>query len=210
MQSTDSFVLFFQQDPKGVLKDLVAQTQDWQALRAQTPSAVTAPLRQHLVQWFLTEILDRLSKVAKSPKTDELHQTCLQKQIVLEDLSWPYKKWDQQSQVLVVDKRKPISMNKMLGHFQELVEDFRDPSLTVRFQSMATSAKTATVPWRLQLNLRSNRAYDLLHTLCHNSVWHLMGTSLKAHTVQQSGLALSLQTMINPSKGQGKGKGKRQ
>ena len=206
LQSTDSFILFFKQEANNPLKGLAVETQKWQQTRQQNPPAVTQPLRQHLVLWLLKSLQDRLQQISQTPKTDELIQTCLQRKVLLEDLSWPFLRWDPAKSGLILDKKKPITMAKMIEHVGELLEDFRDPTLVVRFHGMATNDPKKTVPWRLQLNLRSQRAYDLLLELCHNSIWTVISTALKPHTAQQSNLAKSLQSMLKPPKGKGKGK----
>ena len=35
----------------------------------------------------------------------ELYQACLNKKLILEDMSWPYLRWDPRSRALVIDKR---------------------------------------------------------------------------------------------------------
>lgn len=206
MQSTDSFVFFFNQEPTGVLKNLAEETQKWQQLRRQSPSTETSPLRQHLFHWLLTDLLNRLTQISKASKTDKLVQACIQKKLLLEDMSLPYLKWDHAQQQLTLDKKRPVQLPKMMEHIQDLLEDIRDPTLILRFHGMATKNKQGSIPWRLQLNLRSNRAYDLLQELAHSAVWLLQGSSLKVQTIHQSGLAKALQETIRPSKGQGKGK----
>ena len=166
------------------------------------------PLRQHLSQWLLKELLNRATKVSESQPGQELYQTCLSRKLILEDMSWPYHRWDAQQQALVIDKKKSVTMPKMLQHLTELIEDFRDPTLVVRFQGLSTSTMQKTVPWKLQLNLRSNRPYELLLALTHSSLWGLVGTSLKPHSTQLSSLAQTIQNMLPNQKPAGKGTGK--
>jgi hypothetical protein len=123
-------------------------------------------------------------------------------------MSWPFLRWDTAKKLLVIDKKKAITMPKMLEHLTELVEEFRDPALVVRFQGLATSSPQTAVPWKLQLNLRYNRPYDLLVAMTHSSVWMVAGTSLKIHTPQQSGLAKTVQSLLPKGRGRGKGSGK--
>ena len=82
------------------------------------------------------------------------------------------------------------------------------PTLVVKFQGLATSTQQPTIPWKLQLNMRMDRPYDLLHTLTHNAVWLLAGTSLKVHSTQPSQLTRQVQNMLPQTKGRGKGKSK--
>ena len=187
---------------------MLEETKKWQLQRKNANPTPSTTLRQHLMQRLLEDLLIRLTKVAEAPKTDQLVQTRLTKKILLEDHSWPYMRWDHTQKMLVLDKKKPVQMNKMMQHIQELIEDFRDPTLVVRFHGMAVMNQAKTIPWRLQLNMRHNRPYDLLWELTHNAVWMLQGTALKPHVARQSGLAKNLQEMIQPQKGHGKGKTK--
>lgn len=205
LQSTDSFILFFQQEKGGILQGLVTETQKWHQLRQQ-PQGPQMPLRQHLCMWMITEMLNRVTKVAESKPESELVKTCLERNLILADMSWPFLSWDVSQKKLVVDKRQPISMGKMLEHLKELIEDLRDPHLVVKFQSMGPENQQGTIPWRLQLNLRQDRPYDLLVAMVGSAMWALMGTSLQMHKPKLSGLATTLQSML-PSKGKGKGKG---
>jgi len=208
LQSTDSFILFFQQDKEGSLQGLLQETQKWQMQRQQSPSLQQPPLRQHLSQWFLLDMLNRVTKVSESKPGDPLYQACLDKNLIQEDMSWTYLRWDANQKKLLVDKKKAVSMGKMLQHIQELIEDFKDPTLVVKFQGLATSTQQPTIPWKLQLNMRMDRPYDLLHTLTHNAVWLLAGTSLKTHSAQPSQLTRQVQSMLPRPKGGGKGKSK--
>ena len=211
MQSTDCFILFFLQDQESALQGLLTATQEWQQQRQSNPSTMTSTLRQHLCQHLLQDLLNRTTKVSKSKPGEVLYQACRDRNLILEDMSWPYLRWDPTKKSLTVDKKKSVQMNKMLEHLTELIEEFRDPTLVVRFQGLSTSQAQATVPWKLQLNLRSNRPYDLMRELTHSSVWLLAGTSLKVHSMQQSGLAKQVQQLLplnHKSKGAGKSKSK--
>ena len=208
LQSTDSFILFFEQDKESSLQGIIQETQRWHQQRLQDPEKMQTPLRQHLIQHLLQDLLTRTTKVSQCKVEDTLFKLCRERNLILEDMSWPYLRWDPAKAQLVIDKRKPITMAKMLEHLQELVEEFRDPLLVVRFQGLATSSPQKTIPWKLQLNLRYNRAYDLMVTMCHSSVWLLAGTSLKMHTPQQSSLAQTVQNLLPKGQGRGKGAGK--
>jgi len=207
LQSTDCFILFFQQDQESALHGLLTATQEWHQQRQSNPMGMTTTLRQHLCQHLLQDLLNRTTKVSKSKPGEVLFQACRDRNLILEDMSWPFLRWDPTKKSLAVDKKKAVTMPKMLEHLQELIEEFRDPTLVVRFQGLSTSHAQATVPWKLQLNLRSNRPYDLMRELTHSSVWLLAGTSLKVHSMQQSGLAKQVQQLL-PLHGKSKGMGK--
>ena len=102
----------------------------------------------------------------------------------------------------------------MSQHLEELIEMCRDPQLILRFHALKphTNQALQIIPWRLQLNLRSDRPYDLFFQLAHNAIWMIMGASMKPHTQGQTGLATALEKLVFPTKqatkGAGKGKSK--
>ena len=205
LQSTDSFILYFQQDKAGTLQGLVKETQTWQTLRQQNPEAPQRPLRQHLCLWLLKELQTRALKVSECKVGDPIQQACLEKKLILEDMSWPFLRWDPSQKALVIDRKKAVTMPKMLQHLEELIEDFQDSTLVVRFQGLQTSNAQAAVPWKLQLNMRTDRPYELLAALTHSSIWLLAGTTLKLHSTKNSHLADTLHQLMTATKGRGKG-----
>ena len=206
MQSTDSFILFFQQEQGGALQGLLQETQKWNQQRQTSTGTTQTPLRQHLCQWLLTDLLNKATKVSEAQKGDQILQACLEKRLLLEDLSWPYLRWDPVQTALVIDKKKSVSMKKMLQHLEELIQDFRDPTLVLKFQGLQTSSSQSTIPWKLQLNLRTDRPYELLLELTHSAIWMLVGSSLKPHNAKPSNLANQLRHLMPKGKGEGKGK----
>ena len=115
----------------------------------------------------------------------------------------------EQTQKLVLDKRPAISSAKMLQRLVELLEMMQDKELIIRFHALrAPSEQQKISAWRLQLNLRSDRPFELLHYLSRSSVWMAIGASMKQHSLQQTPMATALQGMVQKPKGQGKGKSK--
>ncbi|CAL1169641.1 unnamed protein product [Cladocopium goreaui] len=146
LQSTDCFILFFQQDQESALHGLLTATQEWHQQRQSNPMGMTTTLRQHLCQHLLQDLLNRTTKVSKSKPGEVLFQACRDRNLILEDMSWPFLRWDPTKKSLAVDKKKAVTMPKMLEHLQELIEEFRDPTLVVRFQGLSTSHAQATQP----------------------------------------------------------------
>jgi len=131
---------------------MLQETQHWQQLRKKNPTEVTSPLRQHLCLWFLKDLQTRAIKVSECKVGDPLLQACMDRKLLLEDMSWPFLKWDPSTKALIIDKKKAVSMVKMLQHLEELCEDMRDPTLVVRFQGLPMTNPQSAIPWKLQLN----------------------------------------------------------
>ena len=82
-----------------------------------------------------------------------------------------------------------------------------DRELVIRFHALqAPTDQKRIIPWRLQLNLRSDRPYELMYHLAHNSLWMAVGASMKQHSQSQTPLASTIQQLVGKPKGRGKGK----
>jgi len=105
-------------------------------------------------------------------------------------------------------------MAQMLRNLQILEEHFQSNAHVVRFQSLKnTQSSQEAIPWILQISHREAEAWELMVELCHNTVWSLLGMSVKQHSQVLSKPALLLQQAMgkghNPQgKSRGRGKGK--
>lgn len=213
LRRSDQFILFLSRDQKGAFQHLLDSTTKWKQQMEQK-AAHLLPLRQFLVVELLKELHARAGPLVECQPSDALFQTALEKGMILQDRSFPFHKWDAASQKLILDQRTPISAKKMSQHLEELIEMCRDPQLILRFHALKphTNQALQIIPWRLQLNLRSDRPYELFYQLTHNAIWMIMGASMKPHTQGQTGLAMALEKLVFPPqkamKGAGKGKSK--
>jgi len=209
LRRTDQFILFLNPDPTGALHLLVQESTQWRQGMETKPQQLHQPLRQHLVLALIKSLHVNAGKIVESKDTEPLYQTSVQMGLILADRSFPFHRWDQHQQKLVIDKKQPISAQKMFQHLTELQETLLDKEIVVRFHALSAPKGTSTkaVPWRLQINLRSDRVYDLLFQLCHCSVWMAVGATMKPHSLNQSPMATTLQTLMGSSKGKGRGKG---
>ena len=210
LRRTDQFILFLNPDPTGALHLLIQESAMWKKQMESKSNMLLQPLRQHLVLALLKALSTNAGKIVESKDTDQLYQTSVQKGLILADRSFPFHRWD--GTQLVIDKKHPISAQKMFQHLTELQEMMLDKEMIVRFHALRAPSdqNTKAVPWRLQINLRSDRAYDLLYQLCHNSVWMAVGATMKQHSLSQSPMATTLQNLMGKSKGRGKGQNKTQ
>ena len=137
-RSTDCFILFFRQEPTGALKGMMEETQRWHQAKLAEPQKQIPPLRQQLMQTLLQNLLTKITRVSKTKVGDELYQASRERNLILEDMSWPFLRWDSQRQMLVVDQKTPITMGSMLKKVEELIEMFRVPSLVLRREDPTT------------------------------------------------------------------------
>lgn len=206
LRKMDQFILFLGQEPTGALHILLQETVQWKK-QMETSKSMTLPLRQHLMITLLNLLHTRAGKVVECQETDPLYSMSLQKGVILADRSFPFHRWDPQQQKVVLDKKQPVSAQKMKQHLEELQDMVQDKELIVRFHALRpmSNQPNQPVPWRLQIHLRSDRPYELLWQLAHSSVWMTVGATMKPHSQGQSPLATTLQNMMQP-KGRGKGK----
>ena len=212
LRKMDQFILFLNQEPSGALDVLLKATQVWkQQMESQSKSQMMS-LRQHLMIALLKAMRHCLDQIMQCQDSDELYKTSLAKGLILADRSFPYHRWDPVAKKLTIDKKPAIAGPKLAQHLDELSEMMLDSELVIRFHALRspTEKEAKIIPWRLQINLRSDRPYELIYQLAHNSIWMAIGAAMKPHSLGQSPLAHNLQNLLGNQrrKGEGKGKGK--
>jgi len=201
---------FLSPEQMGALHIMIQETAQWKSQMEAQNQGHLMPLRQHLMLALLNSLRTRAGQIVESKETDQLYEMSLKKGVILADRSFPYHRWDPATQKLVLDKKPPISYKKMEQHLDELQEMMQEKELIARFHALRgfNASSQNAVPWRLQIHMRRDRAYELLYQLSHNSVWMAVGASMKPHTMGQSPLATALQAMTQEQKTKPKGKGK--
>ena len=148
------FVLFLQAGAKGALPLILKQTATWKE-QAQTKQAM-APLRHHLFNHMVKDLLHRFEMLQKTKPEDKAWQAALQTSMVEQDGTWPFLQWDPQSRTMVKAQRPGIPMAHMQTQLQELVE------LTVDAHQILDNPQASSVfPWLIQVTMRNNRLWEL-------------------------------------------------
>ena len=210
-----TFLLFCScKEPTGALTLLVQKAEEWhKQVQQNTSQSKMTPLRQVLLQALLSEMMNRLQRLAEAGDTTDLKQAALRNQVMLPDQTIPFMEWNGHQKCLKLSQRTPVSVQKMGQHLQELQDMFRDVGLIQRFHALPVKRQSEVAPWRLQLSLRGDRPFELLQHLCQSQIWTTVGASLKLHSLMQSSQATHLAEhlgMDTHQKGQGKGKMKQQ
>lgn len=210
MRRMDQFILFLSPDPQGALHLLMQEAAQWKQKMDDVSKSQMMPLRQHLMITLVNVLHSRAGKIVECKDSDQLYLTSVQKGVILPDRSFPFHRWDPHQKQLVIDKKTPISSLKMKQHLEELLDMLTDRELIVRFHAMKppNTQLDQVVPWRLQINVRSDRPYELLFQLAFNAIWMTVGATMKPHSQGQTPLATMVQSMIHSPKGKGKGKSK--
>ncbi|CAL1146434.1 unnamed protein product [Cladocopium goreaui] len=194
----DSYVIFARTHPIGMMPIMATLAQEWKTKAPQNqenPQWLT--LRSHLLRGLLQELLTRVVQLQESQPGQQLWDTAVAKQTILQDGSWVYMKWSPSDQQLIPTKRTPIPMGQMVKLLKVLIAALQDNMHVLRFQSLRTQQ---------EVTLRDSELWATFNELTGNSVWGLMAMSLKRHQQVYSKPAQQLADLLGKGKGRGKGK----
>lgn len=205
----DSFVMFISNSAQGALPLLATLAGEWKkALTEKSEMPPKQTLRTFLFQGLIKELNQRVHKLSGSKQGEMLWDTAIQKGTLRADGSWPYQRWNPQTQQLEESPRPPLSMTRLQKELQYLEELLEDSTHVMRFHSL--KPQKDMTPWQLQVSFRDSELWRTLMQLVQSKVWILLGIQMKAHSLSLSRPAQNLQTMMGkgnqPQKGQGKGK----
>lgn len=209
LNKQDSFVFFAQVNPQGAVPLLTQAAVEWKDLHQKNPGSMKVPtLRTHLMKTLTKEIHRRVLQMSTSGKGMELWDRAVERGILHQDGSWPYQRWSHADSKLIPAARPPLPMARLLKQLQHMEELLEDSTHVVRFQSL--KAQPTTVPWFLQISMRTNEIWLILTELQQLAMWSLLGLTLKAHQQGQCKQAQLLQQCLqqHPTGQKGKGKGK--
>lgn len=210
LSQEDSFLFYFNnREASGSLQVLLRAAATWrEQSQSQSSSIQWMPLRQKLLQVLLQTLQTRLQELMSADPQSELRKAALANQVLLADQCCPFLQWNPHLRKLQVSTRTPLSLQKVIQNVGELIDMCANQELIKQFHALQCPAESITIPWILQVSMRADREHALLQTLCQSSVWVLMGTTMKSHRQQRSGLASQLALLLNPHQPKGKGKGK--
>lgn len=161
----DAFLFFMNMEEKGIQLKLIKAAKEWRTLNE---SALTQPpLRNHLFQILVQELINRVDHIAKCDAQSQLWTSLTARQVVMTDGSWPYVAWNVNTKKLEVTNQKPIPMSQMIQDLQTLGEMCTVNTNIIRFHAMKTTTSSSTsvkdIPWRLQVTMRCLEIYQMLH-----------------------------------------------
>lgn len=191
------FLLHLQTGPGSILPLLLQKSQEWH----QSDSRAS-PLRQVLVETFMKELMDRLTRVDAASDNSTVLTTLQNEMILNEERLMPYLFWDKKSQQLKPNKEaavEPQKVKEILVQIQHLVAT---QGATMRFHALKrldTALQTPdldSVPFIWQVSQRINpELWNRLHGLCFHSSWRLIKCRLRPHSTARSNLAVTIQKM---------------
>ena len=209
----DSFVFFAQLNKQGCVPLLAQKTTEWKdQVQSTTPTPSSRQtLRTYLLHALIQELQARVLKLSQSKPGEQLWDTAVSSKMIHADGSWPFQRWNREQQALETSHRPALQMPQVLRELEHLLELLRDNDHVVRFHALRPQQQV--VPWLLQLHLRQDDLWRILQRWAQNSIWGMLGVSMKEHSQKLGKTAEVLQTMTQAqksnkghSKGQSKGK----
>ena len=207
----DCFVLYASADPQGAIPLLQDLAQQWKSQQTTPPTPQASQqwqtMRTFLLAGLMKELNCRAKQLSNSKAGEKLWDTALQKGTLCAAGGWNYQKWSPDQQTLVPAQKASLPMPRMLKLLDTVDELLQHNSHVVRFHSL--KAQGPVIPWCLQVTMRDPELWTLLGSITHNTVWSLMGMTVKQHNQQMSKPAqLLAETLQKQGLGKGPGKGK--
>ena len=204
----DSFVFFAQLNKQGCVPLLAQKTKEWkdQVQSVDMPRSPSQTLRTYLLLALIQELQARVLKLSKSKPGEELWDTAVNSKMINADGSWPFQRWSHEKQVLENSHRPALQMPQVLRELDHLLELLRDNDHVMRFHALRPQQQV--VPWLLQIHLRQDDLWRILQRWAQNSIWGMLGVSMKEHSQKLGKTAEALQQMTQaPKTGKGHSKG---
>ena len=207
----DCFVMYVQSDPQGALPVLQARAQQWRESNLKKDSPPELTMRTFLLAGLMQELHRRARLLSASKAGEQLWDTAIQKGTICPAGGWIFQKWSVDHQQLIPAQKASLPMPRMLKTLEQMEELLQHNMHVMRFHSLRNQGDV--VPWCLQVTLRDPELWTLLSSITHNTVWSLLGMTVKQHNQQMSKQAIMLAEMMGKghksnTKGQGKGKTK--
>ena len=200
-----AFVLFFRQDDKSLVPNLMEVAKEWRerAATATPDPALHSPLRTVLINCLLKELLQRTQRVTAT----ETGRADLQKMGWLDNQGhWNYLKWSPQQRRLVLNEaRSPVTHDTMVKTITELQANMSGDVIH-RFKSKQPmwaieEEGHSQAVFDLEISLRGTTA-DEVHmnfgVLAGNAVTNLVGMTMKRDDRPRQPQAQQLAQLVYP------------
>ncbi|CAE7507209.1 unnamed protein product [Symbiodinium sp. CCMP2592] len=181
-----SYVMFFRQDEKSLVPNLMEVARQWRekATSATPDPALQSPLRTVLINCLLKELLQRTQRVVA---TEEGRANLKEMGWIDSQGHWTYLKWSPQQRRLVLNEaRTPVTHDAMIKTITELQASMTG-EIIHRFKSKQPmwsieEEGSSQAVFDLEISLRSataDEAHMNFGVLMGNAVTNLVGMSMK-------------------------------
>ena len=212
LRRQDCFIFYLQTQKEAILPTLLATAKDWHNnLTNRTEEArktsTYLPLRVALAQTLANNLSNRIQKLAQCKPEDPLWKVAVKQGLLNDQGHWPFRRWNSQSQSLINTTQPPIPMDRMLRYVEQFKELVPVQGAIIKFHSLRPQGTGTTIPWLFQTGIRQDELQTLMEVLTGNTVWGLLGVSVKPHGLMLSPPAQQIQALLGKgTKGKGKGK----
>ncbi|CAE7260287.1 unnamed protein product [Symbiodinium necroappetens] len=196
------FILFLQTDASGnkfsITASLYAAAQQWHRQKESDPASLTQPMRNILLYCLFSALLERLEKL----ETDPDMMARVRQMGLVEGEAYLFLQWDAAQGKHIKAQVEPLSHREAVESVRVLLRLATFPHVVGRFHALRklTAAPSGDViPFTLMAQNRtaeSHQLYSLMHRLARNSVWHLIGATMRPTKIGRSPLAKQLDKMI--------------
>ena len=195
-----SFLLFLQAGRGSILLEMILAAKEWHHQRQN--SGVTCSFRQVNFLKVIELLIQRLTKLKYDNPEDPLVQALRQKGILSAENAWHYLAWDNAAKCLRPTKQPPIPHEKVQELTIQLSQLASQGDLIQRFSALKPMNRDqvpddsqVTIPWRLDLSLRSaasTQLFEVLNTLSGSGICQLILLRLRPTGLQRSPLATAI------------------
>ncbi|CAE7416447.1 unnamed protein product [Symbiodinium sp. CCMP2592] len=204
-----SYVMFFRQDEKSLVPNLMEVARQWRekATSATPDPALQSPLRTVLINCLLKELLQRTQRVVA---TEEGRANLKEMGWIDSQGHWTYLKWSPQQRRLVLNEaRTPVTHDAMIKTITELQASMTG-EIIHRFKSKQPmwsieEEGSSQAVFDLEISLRSataDEAHMNFGVLMGNAVTNLVGMSTKKDDRPRQPQAQQLAQLVYPGRSQ--------
>ncbi|OLP99483.1 hypothetical protein AK812_SmicGene17950 [Symbiodinium microadriaticum] len=196
------FILFLQTDAAGnqfsITASLYAAAQQWHKQKSEAPDTLSQPMRNILLYCLFSALLERLEKL----ETDSELMTKVKQMGLVEGETYVYLQWDASQGKHIRAQVEPLTHREAVESVRMLLRLSTYPHVVGRFHALrklTANMSGDVIPFTLMAQNRtaeSHQLYNLMHRLARNSVWHLIGATMRPTKIGRSPLAKQLDRMI--------------
>ena len=196
------FILFLQTDASGnkfsITASLYAAAQQWHRQKESDPASLTQPMRNILLYCLFSALLERLEKL----ETDSDMMAQVRQMGLVEGEAYLFLQWDAAQGKHIKAQVEPLSHREAVESVRVLLRLATFPHVVGRFHALRKLTATPSgdvIPFTLMAQNRtaeSHQLYNLMYRLARNSVWHLIGATMRPTKIGRSPLAKQLDKMI--------------
>ena len=196
------FVLFLQTPASGnefsIVDKLYAAAKEWKDKKEADPSSLTQPLRNLLLFCLFAALKAQLQRM--ETEVDLVEKA--QKMGLVENQTYLFLQWDGKQRKHVKAAQPPLEHKEaveMLGTLEQLTASANVVGRFHANRKLTSQMSSDIVPFSLTIQNRTQESHSmfrLLHRLSRNSMWHLVGATLRPSKLGRGPAAQALDKIL--------------